>query len=83
MLKIRNLSKTYPKGKKAVDNISLDIRPGEIFGFIGHNGAGKTTTIKCIAGILDFEEGKSMSTASPSRKIRLPVNRSWPIFRQS
>lgn len=38
MLKIRNLSKTYPKGKKAVDNISLDIRPGEIFGFIGHNG---------------------------------------------
>jgi ABC-2 type transport system ATP-binding protein len=58
MLKIRNLSKTYPKGKKAVDNISLDIRPGEIFGFIGHNGAGKTTTIKCIAGILDFEEGE-------------------------
>ncbi len=58
MLKIKNLSKTYPKGKKAVDDISLEIRPGEIFGFIGHNGAGKTTTIKCIAGILDFEEGE-------------------------
>lgn len=57
MLEIKNLSKTYAKGKKAVDGISLSIADGEIFGFIGHNGAGKTTTIKCVVGILDFEEG--------------------------
>ena len=45
MLKIKNLTKVYGD-KKAVDNLSLHIRPGEIYGFIGHNGAGKTTTIK-------------------------------------
>lgn len=58
MLEIKNFSKTYTKGKKAVDNINLHIKPGEVFGFIGHNGAGKTTTIKSIVGILDFEEGE-------------------------
>lgn len=57
MLKIVNFSKTYKSNKKAVDNLSLDINKGDIFGFIGHNGAGKTTTIKAIAGILDFEDG--------------------------
>lgn len=57
MLKINNLSKTYKNGKKAVDNLSLDIASGDIYGFIGHNGAGKTTTIKCITGILEFSEG--------------------------
>lgn len=58
MVKIKNLSKTYKHGKKAVDSLSLDIEKGDIYGFIGHNGAGKTTTLKCIAGILDFEEGE-------------------------
>ena len=57
MLEIRNFSKTYSKGKKAVDNISLKVNSGEIFGFIGHNGAGKTTTIKATVGILEFSEG--------------------------
>ena len=57
MLKISNLSKTYKGGKKAVDNLSLEIAGGDIYGFIGHNGAGKTTTIKCITGILEFSEG--------------------------
>lgn len=57
MLKINGLSKTYPNGKKAVNNVSLDIEKGEIFAFIGHNGAGKTTTIKCAVGLLDFEAG--------------------------
>jgi len=57
MLKISNLSKTYKGGKKAVDNLSLDIVSGDIYGFIGHNGAGKTTTIKCVTGILEFSEG--------------------------
>lgn len=59
MLKIEGLTKTYGT-KKAVDNLSLHIRPGEIYGFIGHNGAGKTTTIKCCCGILNFEAGEIM-----------------------
>ncbi|MBQ9114231.1 MAG: ABC transporter ATP-binding protein [Clostridia bacterium] len=56
MLKIENLTKTYGN-KKAVDGLSLHIRKGEIYGFIGHNGAGKTTTLKACCGILNFEEG--------------------------
>lgn len=56
MLNIINYSKTYGD-KKAVNNLSLHIAPGEIYGFIGHNGAGKTTTLKAIAGILQFDEG--------------------------
>lgn len=56
MLKIENLTKTYGT-KRAVDSLSLHIRPGEIYGFIGHNGAGKTTTIKACCGILGFGEG--------------------------
>ena len=58
MLKIERLTKIYQKNKKAVDNISLEIKDGEIFCFIGHNGAGKTTTLKCCVGILKFEEGE-------------------------
>lgn len=58
MLEIRNLSKTYKGGKKAVSDLSLNIEAGDIYGFIGHNGAGKTTTIKCAVGIIDFEEGE-------------------------
>ena len=57
MLKIEHLTKLYGE-KKAVDDLSLHIRPGEIYGFIGHNGAGKTTTIKSCAGILQFEQGE-------------------------
>lgn len=57
MLKIRNLTKQYGE-KKAVDEISLQICPGEIYGFIGHNGAGKTTTLKACTGILQFDAGE-------------------------
>ena len=57
MLKINNLTKTFGD-KKAVDNLTLHIKPGEIYGFIGHNGAGKTTTIKSVCGILKFDEGE-------------------------
>ena len=56
MLRIDHLTKTYGE-KKAVDDLSLHIAPGEIYGFIGHNGAGKTTTLKSIAGILQFDAG--------------------------
>ena len=57
MLKIENLTKKYGS-HFAVDHLSLNIRPGEIYGFIGHNGAGKTTTLKSAAGILNFDEGE-------------------------
>jgi len=58
MLKLNNISKSYNKGLiKAVDNISLDIKSGEIFGFLGPNGAGKTTTIKMIVGLLKPDNG--------------------------
>lgn len=57
MLKIENLTKTYGN-KKAVDNLSLHIQSGEIYGFIGHNGAGKTTTLKACCGILGFDSGE-------------------------
>lgn len=57
MIEIKNVSKTYTGTKKALDDISFDVKNGEIFGFIGHNGAGKTTMIKSIVGILDFESG--------------------------
>ena len=58
MLKIQHLTKTYGGNKKAVDDLSLTIAPGEIYGFIGHNGAGKTTTIKSCCGILQFDSGE-------------------------
>ncbi len=57
MLEIRNYSKSYGKDKKAVDNISLLVESGDIYGFIGHNGAGKSTTIRAVVGVLDFTEG--------------------------
>lgn len=57
MIEIKNVSKTYNGKKKVLNNVSFKIEGGEIFAFIGHNGAGKTTMIKCIMGILDFEEG--------------------------
>ena len=58
MLSIKDLSKPYKGGKTAVKNLSLEIETGDIYGFIGQNGAGKTTTIKCVTGILPFEEGE-------------------------
>lgn len=57
MLRINNLTKIYGT-KKAVDDLTLHIQPGEIYGFIGHNGAGKTTTLKAVAGILDYDSGE-------------------------
>ena len=57
MLRIEHLTKTYGQ-KKAVDDLSLHILPGQIYGFIGHNGAGKTTTLKSAVGILPFDSGE-------------------------
>ena len=57
MLTIEHLTKTYGGDVKAVDDLSLTVEPGDIYGFIGHNGAGKTTTLRAVAGILSFDSG--------------------------
>jgi ABC-2 type transport system ATP-binding protein len=57
MIEIKNVSKSYKKGLKVIDDLNLEIKDGEIFGFLGPNGVGKTTTIKMITGILDIDEG--------------------------
>ncbi len=57
MLEITALCKTYSGGKRAVDNLSLSVSAGELYGFIGHNGAGKTTTLRAVCGILAFDSG--------------------------
>lgn len=57
MIKFENFSKSYVKGIKAVDNLSLDVEDGDLFAFVGLNGAGKSTTIKSLVGILPYEEG--------------------------
>ncbi|MDR0897088.1 MAG: ABC transporter ATP-binding protein, partial [Oscillospiraceae bacterium] len=66
MLTIERLSKTYAKGRvKAVDDLNLHVRRGEIFGFLGPNGAGKTTTIKMICGIINPDEGQVLINGHP------------------
>ena len=70
MLRIENLTKTYGE-KRAVDNLSLHIAPGEIYGFIGHNGAGKTTTLKAVVGILQFDKGEVFIKGESIRKNQL------------
>jgi len=60
MLEIRHLSKSYKGNTKAVDDVSINVMSGDIYGFIGHNGAGKSTTIRAVVGVLDFTEGEIM-----------------------
>ena len=74
MLRIEHLTKTYG-GKKAVDDLSLHIAPGELYGFIGHNGAGKTTTIKSCCGILQFDGGEITVDGISVRDNPLEVKR--------
>ena len=74
MLHINHLTKTYGE-KKAVDDLSLHIRPGEIYGFIGHNGAGKTTTLKAVAGILQFDAGEIIVNGKSIRTQPLDCKR--------
>ena len=74
MLRIEHLTKTYGD-KKAVDDLSLHILPGEIYGFIGHNGAGKTTTLKSVVGILQFDEGEILIDGKSIRTQPLACKR--------
>ena len=74
MLIIEHLTKTYGE-KKAVDDLTLHIAPGEIYGFIGHNGAGKTTTLKSVVGILQFDEGEILINGKSIRTAPLDCKR--------
>lgn len=74
MLKIEHLTKTYGE-KKAVDDLTLHIAPGEVYGFIGHNGAGKTTTLKSVVGILQFDEGEILINGKSIRTAPLDCKR--------
>ena len=77
MLKINNISKTYGKSnQKAVDDLNLEVKEGEIFGFIGPNGAGKSTTIKCVTGILGFEEGEILINGYDLKKESILAKKS-------
>lgn len=76
MIYIESLSKSYNKGSvKAVDNLSLHIKPGEIFGFLGPNGAGKTTTIKMMVGLLNPDSGTITIKGFDNQKQDLDVKR--------
>ena len=77
MLDIQHLTKTYGE-KKAVDDLSLRIAPGEIYGFIGHNGAGKTTTLKAAVGSCSLTRATFSSAASPSAPTPSAASGSWP-----
>ncbi len=74
MLVIEHLTKQYGS-KKAVDDLSLRIAPGEIYGFIGHNGAGKTTTLKSVAGILNYDQGEIRIDGIPIREKPLEAKK--------
>ena len=74
MLRIEHLTKKYGE-KKAVDDLSLHIEKGEIYGFIGHNGAGKTTTIKSVVAILDLDEGEIFIDGKSVKKDSLECKR--------
>jgi len=75
MLEIKNLTKVYGGTKRAVEQLSLKVQAGDIYGFIGHNGAGKTTTIKCVVGICDFDQGEIRVDGKDIRKDSLACKR--------
>lgn len=78
MLNIQHLTKVYGE-KKAVDDLSLHIAPGEIYGFIGHNGAGKTTTLRSVVGILQFDAGEITIGGKSIPPTPSPASGSWLI----
>ena len=77
MIEIKNVTKSYNKESKAVNNISLKINNGEIFGFLGPNGAGKTTTIKMITGILNIDEGEILVDNHSIKKEPLEAKKAF------
>ena len=68
MLEINHLSKQYKNSGKGIKDVSIEVKKGDIFAFIGHNGAGKTTTIKCITGLHDFDDGSVLIAGNDIKK---------------
>ena len=77
MIEIKNVSKSYVKGKKSVDSLNLEVKNGEIFGFLGPNGAGKTTTIRMITGILNIDEGDIIIDGKSIKREPLEAKRNF------
>lgn len=77
MIEIKNVSKSYVKGKKSVDDLNLEIKNGEIFGFLGPNGAGKTTTIRMITGILNIDDGDILIDGKSIKKEPLEAKKQF------
>lgn len=75
MIEIKNISKEYKKNKKVINDINLEIKDGEIFGFLGPNGAGKTTTIKMITGILEIDKGDILIDGKSIKKEPIEVKK--------
>lgn len=75
VLRVNGFTKVYPGGKCAVDGLSLSVREGEIYGFIGHNGAGKSTTIRAVCGVMDFDGGEIDIDGLSIRKSPLECKR--------
>src|SRR5690606_22271786 len=75
MIEIKNFTKSYDGVKKAVDNVSLTIEKGDLYGFVGHNGAGKTTLLKSIVGLIDFEEGDILVDGISVKRDMMAVKR--------
>ena len=75
MIEIKNFTKSYKKDKKIIDNLSLTVDDGCIFGFIGPNGAGKTTTIKSICGIIPFDDGDILVNGASIKNDPLKVKK--------
>lgn len=77
MIEFKNVSKEYKKGEKAVDDLTLTINDGEIFGFLGPNGAGKSTSIRMLTGILDIDEGNILIDGHDITKDPIEAKRSF------
>lgn len=75
VLEIKELTKIYGNGKRAVDHLTLTVDAGDIYGFIGHNGAGKTTTLKACSGILEYDEGEILIDGRPIDKNPMECKR--------
>lgn len=83
MIEIKNLTKSYVKNKKAVDNLSLTINDGEIFGFLGPNGAGKTTTLHIVTGVLNADEGQVLIDGKDIEKSALEAKKNFSFVPDS
>ncbi|MCI8444514.1 MAG: ABC transporter ATP-binding protein [Clostridia bacterium] len=83
MIELKNVSKSFNKNKKVIDNISLKVQDGEIFGFLGPNGVGKTTTIKMITGILEIDEGDILLDQKSIRKDPVEAKKQFGLVPDS